>query len=90
MPTLCDVCIEYVAEDCSCEWECACYEVEEATGIVWMRDDRGKPVQVPVCLRHFRAAARVRVKYQIPVRLPLHLPEESSQTRPRAAGKVER
>lgn len=77
MPTLCDVCIEYVAEECSCATvECACYDAEDATGVVWMRDERGKPVQVPVCDRHFRAAARVRIKHQIPLRLPLHLPEE--------------
>lgn len=74
---LCAICLDYSDWECSCTEACDCFEVNEACGIVWMRDEKEKPVQVAVCREHFIACAKVRDRHKIPLRLPLHLAEES-------------
>lgn len=60
---MCDVC----AHECKAK--------VPATEAVQMVDGIGLPVAVPVCRRHFVAAAKVRIRYQIAPRKPLVLPE---------------
>jgi hypothetical protein len=61
----CDVCLH----------ECGVKTV--ATEAVKMVDAIGLPVPAPMCERHFRAAAKVRIRYQIAPKLPLVLPAEA-------------